>query len=75
MAEIGLCSVEGCNRNSFTVGLCRPHYDLKRRPHHPRHITIGCLVIGCKNKHIARGLCDTHYKKWYYISITNSLCK
>ena len=54
-----MCSVDGCERDVFSTGICQMHYLREfRAKHNPTKI---CKVDGCERKHHARGFCQIHY--------------
>lgn len=67
------CSVEGCEQNIASRGLCNKHYrrllrngntDLKKtRSRAPKY--IGCLIEDCQRKHRGLGYCSLHWKRFH----------
>jgi hypothetical protein len=57
-----VCSVDGCDKDHSSKGLCGMHYQRVRRESLPREMRP-CSIIGCKNSFLSRGLCSTHYKQ------------
>ena len=52
-------------------GLCKMHYERKRRHGDPTVTLYGsgtsdgrCSIQGCESEHVARGLCRMHYSRW-----------
>ena len=64
-----LCIVINCNKKALAFGLCRQHYDRKKKnPHIPLEQPFKlvtpqehCNIVGCNRKHRARGFCGKHY--------------
>lgn len=61
----GPCSVDGCGKPQAAGGLCRRHYDLKRRrgSEYAEPLQVPgriCSVDGCDDDASARGLCPLH---------------
>lgn len=59
----------GCDRPHYAFGLCRMHYERRRRAtssserlskRKTKNLS-GCSVIGCPREYYARGLCQKHY--------------
>lgn len=55
--EKRICTVESCNNEQHSKGLCRKHYRLKNMKY--------CGVDGCTNVHYARNYCSRHYRTLY----------
>lgn len=57
------CSQPDCDRKHFGTGLCKMHYDRKRRTGSPEGMTFheACTYGNCKGAHHAKGLCEKHY--------------
>lgn len=67
----GTCSIEGCEDEPKTSGLCGSHYARWRRYGDPHVITRRrknpgaiCEFDGCDTKARARGLCNLHWDRW-----------
>lgn len=64
------CSVEGCNADVNTKGMCTKHYYRQLRwgfTHDNKKFPVidgGCTVEGCGKKIKARHLCAKHYKQF-----------
>jgi len=72
-----ICKIDGCNRKTWSFGLCGMHYmrqrrgekdmrperlSLKWKENDPRRFkNVGCSVDGCENKFYAKGYCRHHY--------------
>lgn len=59
-----MCSVDGCDREPYTRGICNAHWQQERRgkpfgPIRPRN-QVGCKFEGCEKKHRGRGYCQGH---------------
>ena len=50
------CPLPGCTRPMYFSGMCRSHYDKRRRANPKRF----CSILGCHLGHSARGYCLTH---------------
>ena len=59
------CSVEDCEREVHSRGLCAPHYTAKRKSGELESIKYPakCVSHGCVNPARARGLCHMHYQR------------
>jgi hypothetical protein len=57
--QTGTCSIEGCERELYVKGQCRPHYDGQRRASGPR-----CSIDGCENPRSSHGYCNTHLSRY-----------
>jgi 5-methylcytosine-specific restriction endonuclease McrA len=68
MAEVRTCECDGCERLHYAHGLCRMHYDRRRRNGEVgesasrRFPAKGqtCSVLGCDEPVVAKGVCNTH---------------
>jgi hypothetical protein len=68
-----MCSIDGCDRTTYTRGLCEPHYRrLLRTGDVSADVPIGanseptvCAVAGCDRPVATRGWCHGHYLRWY----------
>jgi HNH endonuclease len=63
------CEIDGCDRPHLARGLCRLHYERRRRygdaaVEPVRREPRPCIVEGCDRVHIARGWCWPHYLRW-----------
>ncbi len=58
MKRTGKCHEAGCESQILASGLCRSHYEKRRRASAPN-----CSVRGCTRKSRASRLCSTHYKR------------
>lgn len=66
MAAPILCSVAGCNKQSIAKGLCKSHYERKRRHGDSlagRFTRETCSIEGCDGSHASKGLCRKHYAR------------
>lgn len=69
MAEKRLCSVEGCDKPSWSRGWCSNHYQRWRlygdpiAPSRARTRNM-CSVPGCNTPCNGHGFCPTHYYRW-----------
>lgn len=66
------CTYKNCKGNHLAKGLCKLHYDRKRRGtplDQPKLVRIErgkyshCTYKNCKKKHLAKGLCEFHYRR------------
>ena len=63
------CSIEGCEGNTESYGLCSKHYQKMRFDKMKtgewdaikRGFRTKCEIEGCESKHLANGLCQRHY--------------
>ena len=56
---MAICSVSGCSKDTFSCGVCRPHYDREKLATAPP-----CSISGCNRKGVRTGnICDYHYRK------------
>lgn len=72
----GQCTVDGCEQDAYSGGLCDMHRWRKRykgdpgtaeqiKPHKPRASAIAsCSVDGCDRPHKCKGYCHLHYERW-----------
>lgn len=68
-----MCSVDGCDHESYARGWCTAHYSRWRNAGDPQpdkpvkryRIDRGCSVEGCAGGHYARGWCTKHYSRWW----------
>lgn len=67
-----ICSVEGCEKEIFCRGYCRPHYRRLQRYNDPlaggpyqeyKNKGKMCRINGCKNMAATKGLCSKHYQR------------
>ena len=64
------CEYESCAKPLYAKGLCKMHYERKRKHGDPsvnlaQDLAIKvCSVEGCKNPHWARGYCSSHYRSF-----------
>lgn len=56
-----LCSEDDCEAKVYGQGLCRVHYQRRRKLKETRT----CSVEGCEKKQFARSWCSTHYTRWH----------
>lgn len=69
MAEVKLCSVEGCGKRVMGRGWCATHY--QRWRFHGDHLyeapqkPTQCAVDGCLRPVLQREWCRRHYMRWY----------
>jgi hypothetical protein len=57
-----------CGLPYFAKGLCRLHYERKRRltlGMKPRSAVEGCVVVGCDDLAYAKGRRQKHYRRSY----------
>lgn len=64
----GTCSFDGCERQQYCKGWCKPHYYQahKGNPMKPIRGDVpppSCSFDGCSLPTIARGLCSGHYQQ------------
>ena len=59
---VGLCSIEGCNKNHFSKGFCVNHYARVKAKGLVGPASI-CSVAECSLPAYAKGLCGPHYQK------------
>lgn len=73
-----VCSLDSCDRPLYSVGLCRAHYDRRRRfgdampdvplkdykaPRKRGTPPPPCALPGCSRPSAKRGLCSAHYQR------------
>ena len=62
-----LCSVDACDLEPDTRGMCSKHYRRWLRNGSTNLIRQAreiCTLDGCGRAHEARGFCSSHYKRW-----------
>ena len=62
---VSLCSVEGCGKQTYAKGWCRPHWHRMHKYGRLEKI-VGlikgnCTIEGCNEKIKGKGLCKNHY--------------
>lgn len=62
------CRRAGCTLLAVLDGLCRPHYNLRRRMDEEQELRDArrCSVPGCKRPYDAAGYCSMHYQRVRY---------
>ncbi len=60
------CSVEGCDRQSKSLGYCRAHYQRfkKGKPLDDPPLRQECSIKGCRRIHHRDTFCDPHYEQY-----------
>ncbi len=65
-----ICTVDGCERNAKTKGLCSKHYlrsitkfSQGRNTKRITGIKI-CIIPGCESSHESKGFCNKHYRRY-----------
>lgn len=60
------CSVEGCDRQSKSLGYCRAHYQRfkKGKPLDDPPLRQECSIKGCRRIHYRDTFCDPHYEQY-----------
>jgi hypothetical protein len=60
------CRRKACTLLAVFDGLCRPHYDRRRRMDDEQELRDArrCSVEGCKRPYGAAGYCDMHYQRF-----------
>lgn len=53
-----LCSIDECDKKVHGLGLCHPHYIIKKSETAP-----SCSVEGCERPTRVRAMCNRHYEK------------
>lgn len=66
-----VCGFAGCGRKSYAFGLCKAHYEQKRRGRSLSKLystrrpngceRLGCAFPGCDKMCLAKGYCTAHY--------------
>lgn len=69
MSQETQCSVDGCPKQSYAKGMCRPHYNKNRLYGDPNYVRLSaakvpCSVSMCDSIAVTRGLCEKHYTRW-----------
>lgn len=57
--EVRICSIEGCDAQYKSKGLCGKHYEAQRSGAGEL-----CTVEGCNALRRTRGMCPKHYQRW-----------
>jgi hypothetical protein len=70
MMELALCSVEGCDRDSKSKGLCAKHYQKQRNagttPKIKKFNVKPCNAAGCEENALRLGFCQKHLIEWNF---------
>lgn len=68
------CRRKGCTLLAVLDGLCRPHYDRRRRMDDEQELRDArrCSVEGCERPYDAMDLCDLHYQRFRKTGSTGS---
>jgi len=69
-AQLGACTVDGCETTQHVTGLCMKHYHRMRRwgvtdDPRPSPPIGACSVDACDGTVKARGWCAMHLRRWY----------
>lgn len=63
----GVCGVEDCPLSQYGQGLCKTHWQRKRRTgstETTRFKPRTCAIADCTERHMGRGWCRLHYERW-----------
>jgi hypothetical protein len=70
MIELALCSVEGCQKDAKSKGLCATHYQKQRNASNTPKIKKfnfkPCNAAGCEENAVRLGLCQKHLTEWNF---------